>query len=243
MCELVWIIRRVRHMIEIAKQIIVIFIDHVANTSISKQIILNSNNTNKFNLRLVRAFTYLFQFKIEMKYRSNKNHIILDALFRLSSENEQSKSSSDDKLNFDTYHEDIVDSFDDSDCYAFQEILIAMFDDFKKRIKKEYEKEKIWRNMLSMLKTFAHRNETKMIEMFEKRSKESSQDEIESVDNENFNVQSNEDEDSISKKLRTEINFAFESNEVIYHLESNARRSCISILIEHEIFRFAHDEN
>ena len=58
MCELIWIIRRVRHMIEIAKQIIVIFIDHIVNTFISKQIIMNSNNTNKFNLQLMRAFTY-----------------------------------------------------------------------------------------------------------------------------------------------------------------------------------------
>ena len=243
MCELMWIIRRVRHMIKTTKQIIVIFIDHVVNTFISKQTIMNSNNIDKFNLRLMRVFTYLFQFKIEMKYRSNKEHIIFDALFRLFSKNEQSKWSFDDKLNFDIYYEDIVDFFDDLNCYAFQETFIAMFDEFKKKIKKEYQKKKIWRNMLKMFKTFAHRNETKIIEMFEKKSKENSQDEIENVDNEKINVQSNEDENFISKKLRTKINFAFESNEIIYHLKSNARRSYILISMKHEIFRLAHDEN
>ena len=97
--------------------------------------------------------------------------------------------------------------------------------------------------MFEMLKTFAHRNETKIIEIFEKRAKESSQNEIESVDNKKVNVQSNENENSISKKLTTKINFALKSNEVIYHVDSNARRLCISISMKHEIFQFAHDEN
>ena len=94
-----------------------------------------------------------------------------------------------------------------------------------------------------MLKTLAHRNETKIIEISEERAEESSQDEIESADNGEVNVQSDEDEDSISKKLRTEINFALKSNEIIYHVDSNARRLCISISMKHEIFQFAHDEN
>ena len=243
MCELVWVVRRVRHMIEVAKHTIVIFTDHVANTFISKQIIMNSSNTNKLNLRLVRAFTYLSQFKLEVKYRSNKEHVIFDALFRLFSENGQSEWSSDDKLNFDIYHDDVVDSSDNSNCYAFQEILFAMSNEFRDRVKKEYQKEKMWRNMFEMLKALAHRNEAKITEISEERAEESSQDEIESVDNEEINVQSNEDEDSISKKLRTGINFALKSNEVIYHVDSNARRLCISVSMKHEIFQLAHDVN
>ena len=188
MCELMWIIRRVRHMIEIAKHIIVIFIDHVVNTFISKQIIMNSNNTNKLNLRFVRAFTYLSQFKFEVKYRSNKEHVIFDALFRLFSKNEQSEWSFDNKLNFDIYHDDVVDSSDNSNCYAFQEILFVMSNEFRNRIKKEYQKKKMWRNMLEMFKTLAHRNEAKITEIFEERAEENSQDEIESADNEKVNV-------------------------------------------------------
>ena len=121
------------------KQIIVIFINYVVNTFISKQIIMNSNNTNKFNLRLMRVFTYFFQFKIEIKYRLNKEHVIFDALFRLFSKNEQSKCNFDDKLNIEIYYNDVVD-FDDSNCYAFHEIFIVMFNEFKKQIKKKYQK-------------------------------------------------------------------------------------------------------
>ena len=83
MCDLIWIVRRIRHIIKTTNQIIVIFIDHIVNTFILKQTIINSNNIDKFNLRLMRIFTYFFQFKIEMKYRLNKKHIIFDALFRL----------------------------------------------------------------------------------------------------------------------------------------------------------------
>ena len=106
-------------MIKIVKQIIIIFINYVVNTFISKQITFNSNNTNKFNLRFVRVFTYFFQFKIEIKYRLNKNHIIFNALFRLFSKNKQLKLNFNDKLNFDIYYKNIIDFFDDLNCYAF----------------------------------------------------------------------------------------------------------------------------
>ena len=53
------------------------------------------------------VFTYFSQFKFEIKYRSKKNYIIFDALFRLFSKNEQSKSNFDNKLNFDIYYENI----------------------------------------------------------------------------------------------------------------------------------------
>ena len=90
---------------------------------------------------------------------------------------------------------------------------------------------------------FHNRNEAKIIEIFEERAEENSQNEIENVDNEKVNVQSDEDENFISKKLKTKINFALKSNEIIYHVDSNARRLCISISMKHEIFQFAHDVN
>ena len=57
-----------RYIIEVIKHIIVIFIDHVVNISIVKQITLNSNNTNKLNFRLIRTFIYFFQFQLKIKY-------------------------------------------------------------------------------------------------------------------------------------------------------------------------------
>ena len=126
MCDFVWIVRRIRHMIETIKNIIVMFTNHAINISIVKQITMNSSNTNKFNLRFVRVSIYLSQFKFEMKYKSEKNHIVFDALFRLTSKNEKMKRNFENIFDFDNYHEDIIDFFDDSNCYVFQDIFIVM---------------------------------------------------------------------------------------------------------------------
>ena len=58
MAGLVWVIREIRHMIEITKteKTAVIFTNNAINISIAKQTILANNNINKFNFRLVRAF-------------------------------------------------------------------------------------------------------------------------------------------------------------------------------------------
>ena len=72
MIDLIWIVRKVRHMIKTIKTTIVVFIDHAVNTFIIKQIILINSNTNKFNFRLMRTFIYLSQFRLDVKYRSKK---------------------------------------------------------------------------------------------------------------------------------------------------------------------------
>ena len=63
------------------------------------------------------------------------------------------------------------------------------------------------------------------------------------VNNENINEQDENDAKSIFKKLRTNINFALNENEIIYHIDDDSRRSCISIFVKREIFRLVHDEN
>ena len=82
--ELVWIMKRVKHMIETIKKTIVVFIDHSASLFIAKQTTLSSRNIDKLNLRLVRAFIYLFQFELNIRYKSKKSHIISNALLHLS---------------------------------------------------------------------------------------------------------------------------------------------------------------
>ena len=123
----------------------IVYIDHVVNTSIARQIILNSVNTNKLNLRLIRIFIYLSQFRLNVKHRSSKKHVISNVLSRLFFDNEQisQQFSSENALNFDTFHDDIVDSSADHDVYVFQKSLVIMFDEFRKQIIDDYIKKKI----------------------------------------------------------------------------------------------------
>lgn len=59
LAKIVWVLRKIRHMIEIFALLIMIYIDHDVALEIVKQISLNIASTNKLNLRLVRAFDYL----------------------------------------------------------------------------------------------------------------------------------------------------------------------------------------
>ena len=72
MCDFVWIVCRVRHIIKTIKNTIMMFTNYAINIFIVKQITMNSNNTNKRNLHLVRVSIYLSQFKLEI-YKSKKS--------------------------------------------------------------------------------------------------------------------------------------------------------------------------
>ena len=63
------------------------------------------------------------------------------------------------------------------------------------------------------------------------------------VNNENINEQNENDAKSIFKNIKTNVNFALNENEIIYHIENDFRRSCISIFVKRKIFRLVHDEN
>ena len=122
----------------------IIYIDHVVNTFIIKQITLNSININKFNLRLIRAFIYLFQFRLNIRHKSNKNYVISNALSRFFFDNDRidQQFSFENAINFDFFHENIIDSSNNSNIYAFQKFLIVIFDAFRKQILKDYVKKK-----------------------------------------------------------------------------------------------------
>jgi hypothetical protein len=84
MIDVIWVTKKVRHLIESSrKSFTIIFTNHFALTVIAKQTSLTTANTNKLNLRLMKASQYLSALSIEIRVKSEKFHIILDALSRL----------------------------------------------------------------------------------------------------------------------------------------------------------------
>jgi hypothetical protein len=86
-----------------------------------------TSNTNKLNLRLVRVGMYLSQFDLDIRHKSERNHVISDALSRLSffqSDEKFIENSDDNTLN-------------DIDAYA--ETLMKMSSIFKKRLIEVYK--------------------------------------------------------------------------------------------------------
>ena len=83
MIEVVWIVKKICHMIESCrKSSMIIFIDHAVTADLIKQIFLTTFNTNKLNLRFVRAFQFLSTLFIKIRIKSEKFHVIFDVLFR-----------------------------------------------------------------------------------------------------------------------------------------------------------------
>lgn len=160
-------------MIEAASNTTVVCIDHAANPSIVNQTKFTTSSTDKLNLRLIRASTYLFQFQLEIKYRPGKQHIIPDALSRLPATEGHKRQADDcgaldldtyhghnskdlDVLDLDTYHSGIED-LETEHTYAYQSTLIAISTDFKTKVIEGYQNEATWVHLLSMLASLRDR--------------------------------------------------------------------------------------
>ena len=59
-------------MIKVSQFFIIIYIDHDATLNIAKQTSLFIIFTNKFNLRLIKAFDYFQRFNLNIRHKSNK---------------------------------------------------------------------------------------------------------------------------------------------------------------------------
>ncbi len=90
---------------------------------------MTTSNTNKLNLRLMRIDMYLSQFDLNIRHKSDREHVISDALSRLSCfEDEKLTKKQDD---------DILD-----DIEAYAETLMKMSSIFKDRLVQTYKTDK-----------------------------------------------------------------------------------------------------
>ena len=80
---MVWMVRRIRHMIEACTRPVIIYTDHASSTSIAVQTTLKTSNVDNLNTRLVRASQYLSQFKIEVRHKPGTSNVVPDAISRL----------------------------------------------------------------------------------------------------------------------------------------------------------------
>ena len=84
----VWVIKKVRHLVESSRAHVIIQTDHSAILDILQQSsITSTTSTMRLNLQLVRASQFLQQFKLDVRLKSGKEHIIPDALSRVASAN------------------------------------------------------------------------------------------------------------------------------------------------------------
>ena len=137
--DIIWILKKIRYMIEISWFFIVIYIDHDATLNITKQTSLFIIFTNKFNLRLIRAFDYFQRFNLNIRHKLNKQHIVFDALLKLTSTN-ITKMLHNEKF----FANDELDVF-------FIAFLIKMNDEFRDKIFNNYQTDFNWQKINAIL--------------------------------------------------------------------------------------------
>ena len=135
---IVWVLKKVRHMIESSKQAVRIQTDHSAIVDIMKQSsIVSTTSTMRMNTRLIRASQFLKQFDLDITNKPGKEHIIPDALSRLAS------------LNHDQLPEDHSEL--DSDA-LFTATFVEMDEKFHDRLVKGYGQDRYWKRILQQVK-------------------------------------------------------------------------------------------
>ncbi len=141
--NIVFIIRKIRHMIESFKKLIILFTNHESAVSIVKQISLSIISTDRLNLRLIRVFEYIQRFNVIIKHKFDKQHIVSDALSRLASENDENVFDSEE-LNA------LIAEIMNLNA-LFIIILVEMSDEFRIKIISEYFSNSKWRKLRNTL--------------------------------------------------------------------------------------------
>ncbi len=96
------------------------------------------------NLRLVRASQFLNQFSnLKIRHKSEKYHLIFDALFRLQSFNKENLSDDHAELN-----ELFVDH---NAIYVYNTTLIKLNSEFRRRIVDDYFMNELWKKIIQTI--------------------------------------------------------------------------------------------
>ena len=132
----VWVIRKVQHIVELSRTKVIIQTDHTAILDILNQSSMTSTiSIIQMNVCLVRASQFLRQFRLVVRHKPGKKHILLDALSRLASANTNLPSQDP------AYSE--LDAF-----FVYNATLVAMNEDLARRIIESYESDPWWVKIL-----------------------------------------------------------------------------------------------
>ena len=227
---IVWVVRKIRHLVEASKGLTVIYTDHSAAVPISRQTSLSSSSTDKLNLRLVRASQYLSQFDLVVKHKSGKSNVVPDALSRLRAAVRKDHESPDGVLDALFTEPALAEAFNIPPAEAsrrpmadlpeiYHATLVNMTDDFKARLREAYGQDEHWEDLRDMLQPPAD------------DQGEASPDRPEGPPDEPVGT------------TKPGLSFTFR-DDLIYHVNGEGRlRLCVPNSMEQELFEQVHDQS
>jgi hypothetical protein len=253
--ELIWVIKKVRHLIQFFEKLIIIQTNHAAIIDICKQtLIINTNFVMRMNLRLIRVSQFLSQFSnLKIRHKSRKYHLISDALFRLQNLNKENLSDDHAKLNelFVEYNKIV---------YVYNTILIKLNAEFRARIIEKYFRDETWRSIIQTIDenaalkenaaklsfvrestTVFRESDSYMISNIESRSSKSV-----SLSNETQKIsRSSKSVSRFNENQKKSISSDQNDKDLIYHVNKSIeeKRLCISSECVSNILATAHDQD
>lgn len=103
--DFVWTIKKIRHLVESCKHPVIVQTDHSAIVDIMKKSsITSTTSTIRMNTRLVHTSQFLRQFRLDIRHKSGKEHIVPDALSRLATVRPPGSRVSSDYSEFNVLH-------------------------------------------------------------------------------------------------------------------------------------------
>ena len=146
----VWTIKKVRHLVESSKLPVVIQTDHSAILDIMKQSsITSTTSTLRMNVRLVRASQFLRQFRLDVRHKPGKEHIVPDALSRLASAT--SPTLPDDHSELDVLYACATQAINYGSVYNYSATMVEMDEAFHKSLVEGYQKDPHWKRIGDMI--------------------------------------------------------------------------------------------
>ncbi len=126
-------------MIKSSKHSTIIYIDHDVSSVIAAAIKLITFSVDKLNMKLIKIFTYLSQFRLNLRYRSEKFNIVSNALSRfLVTKNTNSQEALNVDVDLKHFQSDMNSSENDR-TYVYVTTLLKMSQDFRFKIKRRYQ--------------------------------------------------------------------------------------------------------
>ena len=137
--DLVRVVKKIRHMIEAAELLIIVYTDHSAVIFIICQTFMNTTLMKKLNLQLIHTSKYLQWFCLNIHYKFSKTNIISDTLSRLASCDYQSELN---KLSLNALHTSVLSMYANT--------LVEIFSAFWEQIIQDYT-EPHWKQVIDMI--------------------------------------------------------------------------------------------
>ena len=223
-----WVIKKLRHLVESLRASVVIQTDHTAILDIIQQspIILTSS-TMRMNVRLVKASQFLRQFHLIVRHKPGKEHIIPDALSKLASANSSGHNAEYAELDtLFVYHTTLVRINPD----LVKQILDGYTSDgWWSRVRKQVlDNEKLGVDKALLPFVLADADASDSDPYFQSRPKPPDNTALES--------------DSISKE-QSDV-FELNTNKLIFHLDRSTcvRRLCIPPFMAPELLSIVYGE-